>query len=97
MKVLLINGSPHEKGCTYTALAEVAASLHACGVETELVWLGTQPVAGCIACRKCEKTCPSGAITVCDNLAVIDYDKCTACGMCAEVCPRKCIHRGHNA
>ena len=58
MHVLLINGSPHEKGCTYTALAEVAASLHACGVETELFWLGTQPVAGCIACRKCESVCP---------------------------------------
>ena len=55
-KILLINGSPHEKGCTYTALAEVAASLHACGMETELFWLGTQPVAGCIACRKCRDT-----------------------------------------
>lgn len=52
-KILLINGSPHEKGCTYTALSEVAASLHACGVETELLWLGTLPVAGCIACGKC--------------------------------------------
>ena len=55
-KILLINGSPHEKGCTYTALSEVAASLHACGVETELLWLGTQPVAGCIACGKCYET-----------------------------------------
>ena len=35
-KILLINGSPHETGCTYTALSEVAASLHACGVDTEL-------------------------------------------------------------
>jgi histidinol-phosphate aminotransferase len=55
-KILLINGSPHETGCTYTALSEVAASLHACGVETELLWLGTQPVAGCIACGKCYDT-----------------------------------------
>ena len=55
-KILLINGSPHEHGCTGTALAEVAASLHACGVETELFWLGIQPVAGCIACRKCRDT-----------------------------------------
>lgn len=52
-KILLINGSPHEKGCTYTALQEVAASLEACGMDTELVWIGTQPVAGCIACGKC--------------------------------------------
>ena len=55
-KILLINGSPHETGCTCTALSEVAASLHACGVETELLWLGTQPVAGCIACGKCYDT-----------------------------------------
>lgn len=55
-KILLINGSPHETGCTYTALSEVAASLHACGVDTELLWLGTQPVAGCIACGKCYDT-----------------------------------------
>ena len=55
-KILLINGSPHEKGCTYTALSEVAASLHACGVETELRWRGTLPVAGCIACGKCYDT-----------------------------------------
>lgn len=52
-KILLINGSPHEKGCTYTALQEVAASLETCGMDTELVWIGTQPVAGCIACGKC--------------------------------------------
>ena len=55
-KILLINGSPHEKGCTYTALTEVASTLQACGVETELVWIGTQPVAGCIACGKCYGT-----------------------------------------
>ncbi len=45
----------------------------------------------CIACKKCEKTCPNGAITVIDNLAVIDYDKCINCGACAEVCPTGCI------
>ena len=55
-KILLINGSPHENGCTYTALSEVAKSLHACGVETELYWLGVQPIAGCIACGKCYET-----------------------------------------
>ena len=55
-KILLINGSPHEKGCTYTALTEVAKSLHACGLETELCWIGAQPVAGCIACGKCYGT-----------------------------------------
>ena len=37
MKVLLINGSPHEKGCTYTALSLVAEELNARGVETEIL------------------------------------------------------------
>ena len=46
MKVLLLNGSPHENGCTYTALSEVASALNGCGVETELLWLGNGPVRG---------------------------------------------------
>ena len=50
---------------------------------------------GCIGCMKCQKTCPHGAITVKDNLAVIDYEKCTGCGACASVCPVKCIHEGN--
>ena len=52
-KILLINGSPHEKGCTYTALMEVKKALEECGRQTELCWIGNQPVAGCIACGKC--------------------------------------------
>lgn len=52
-KILLINGSPHEKGCTYTALMEVKKALVECGLETELCWIGNKPVAGCIACGKC--------------------------------------------
>lgn len=56
MKVLLINGSPHETGCTYTALTEVAQTLETHGIETELVYLGAKPVAGCIACGACAKT-----------------------------------------
>lgn len=47
----------------------------------------------CIACKKCEKTCPHGAITVVDNLANIDYDKCTGCGACVEVCPTGCLKK----
>lgn len=49
---------------------------------------------GCIACKKCEKECPIGAITVENNLSRIDYEKCTNCGHCAEVCPTKCIMKG---
>lgn len=55
-KVLLINGSPNERGCTYTALNEVAGALAKNGVETELLYLGKNPVAGCIACGKCFQT-----------------------------------------
>ena len=40
MKVLMVNGSPHEEGCTYTALEEVAKALEKAGVETEIMWLG---------------------------------------------------------
>ena len=53
MKVLLVNGSPNEQGCTYTALSEVAGTLHKHGIETEFLYLGKKPVAGCIACGKC--------------------------------------------
>ena len=56
MKVLLINGSPHKEGCTYTALREVADTLEAEGIETEIVWIGTKPAAGCIACGTCRET-----------------------------------------
>lgn len=56
MKVLLINGSPHKEGCTYTALKEVSDTLEAEGIKTELIWVGSKPVAGCIACRSCSKT-----------------------------------------
>lgn len=46
---------------------------------------------GCIGCKKCEKNCPVQAITVTDNVAHIDYEKCTNCGLCKENCPRHCI------
>ncbi len=56
MKVLLINGSPHAHGCTFTALSEVAGRLSELGVETQLLQTGTKPVQDCIDCRRCIKT-----------------------------------------
>ncbi|MBQ6419347.1 MAG: flavodoxin family protein [Synergistaceae bacterium] len=53
MKVLMINGSPNEHGCTFTALSEVASSLSKNGVESEIFWIGKKAVQGCIACMKC--------------------------------------------
>lgn len=55
MKVLLVNGSPHKEGCTYTALQEVERELVTAGIETEMVWLGTKPISGCIGCGQCVK------------------------------------------
>ena len=46
---------------------------------------------GCIGCTLCAKSCPKEAISMIDNLAVIDYDKCIGCGICAQKCPRKLI------
>lgn len=55
MKVLLINGSPKEKGCTYTGLCEVAKALEADGIETEIFHIGREAIAGCKACGACAK------------------------------------------
>ena len=55
MKVLLINSSAHEKGCTYRALSEVAKSLNKEGIETEIVQL-KDPINDCIGCGACKKT-----------------------------------------
>lgn len=52
---MLINGSPHAKGCTYTALSELKHTLEAEGIETELIHVGNQDVRGCIACGQCRK------------------------------------------
>ena len=47
--------------------------------------------SGCIGCKKCEKACEYDAIKVTNNLAVIDYSKCTSCGACAVLCTTGCI------
>ena len=55
MKVLLVNGSPHAQGCTYTALEEVGKTLNIEGIETEIFQIGIKPLSGCIDCQKCQE------------------------------------------
>ena len=77
----------------FLSLWEHAGELHA---DKDLrPWLGAVArnncAASCIGCKLCEKNCPQDAIHVIDNVAVIDYTKCTSCGVCVEKCPRKVL------
>ena len=54
-KVLLINGSPHARGCTATALGVVADVLEQNGIETETIHVGHKDIRGCIGCGKCRE------------------------------------------
>ena len=65
MKVLLLNGSPREKGCTFTALSEVASVIENNKISTEIYWLGKEPIAGCRACGICRK---DGKCVIADNV-----------------------------
>ncbi len=56
LNVLLINGSPHKKGCTYTALSEIAGELEKQGIQTRIFHIGMKAIRGCIACGQCEET-----------------------------------------
>ena len=55
MKVLLINGSPNEHGCTFTALSEIASTLSKNGVDSEIYHIGKKSMQGCISCFKCSE------------------------------------------
>ncbi len=56
MKVLLCNGSPRAKGCTFRALSEIAKVLEREGIETEILQVGVQPIRDCIGCGRCRET-----------------------------------------
>lgn len=68
----------------------VGCSSHDKGAYTRKICL-----AGCIGCKKCERECEFGAITIEDSLAVIDPNKCTNCGACMAVCPSQVIKKEH--
>ena len=55
MKVILVNGGPHQDGCTNRALEEVKKSLNKNGIETEFFWVGNKPISGCLGCNVCIK------------------------------------------
>ena len=74
MKVLLVNGSPREHGCTYTALREAADALERSGIETEIFWVGKN-VPGCTACGGCRGT-DKCVIDDCVNRAIKKLNTC---------------------
>lgn len=74
MKVLLINGSPKAKGCTYTALCEVAKELVNENIETEIFHIGNNPIRGCMACGGCSKI-NSGKCVFDDDTVNIGLEK----------------------
>ena len=72
MKVLLVNGSPRKNGNTHLALTEVAKTLEAEGIETEIFWIGCKPVRGCTACCACRSKNPGKCVfddDVCNKLS----------------------------
>ncbi len=73
MKVLLINGSPKEKGCTYTALLEVETSLEKNEIETEIVHIGKEPIRGCMGCGGCAKA--GNGLCVFDDMVNVIIEK----------------------
>lgn len=72
MNVLLINGSPHKKGCTYTALSEVAGQLEKNGIGSNIVHIGSKPIRGCIACGACR----GGAPLFCNKIQCLAAFRC---------------------
>jgi multimeric flavodoxin WrbA len=74
MKVLLVNGSPHKEGNTFTALSEIAKQLNNQDIESEIVWIGSKPVRGCTDCCICRKK-DLGRCVFDDDMCNIIIDK----------------------
>lgn len=80
MKVILLNGSPHEKGCTHTALGIVAEELSAQGIESRILWLGNGAVRGCISCGGCRRSGKQRCVFDDDGISAIADEMKTADG-----------------
>lgn len=78
MKVIMLNGSPHRSGCTNAALEIIADELKKQGVESEILWLGRDPVRGCIGCGGCKSG--GGCVFSDDNINAIGEKLKTADG-----------------
>ena len=78
MKVLLVNGSPHEHGCTNAALTEIAQTLRGEGIGADIFWIGSKAIAGCVGCGGCRKSggrCVFGGDKVTEFTDLLDdYD-----------------------
>ena len=68
MKVVMINGSPNEKGCTFTGLSIVKEQLQKHGVDSEIFHVGKEPIRGCIACYSCRKGATKGRCVFGDDM-----------------------------
>ena len=77
MKVLMLNGSPHGQGCTYTALSEIAEELAKQDIEAEIVHIGAAAVRGCMGCGSCKSKTPGYCVFNDDQLNQV-IDKCAA-------------------
>ncbi len=75
MKVLIINGSPHKNGSTYTALHEMENVFLSENIETEIIQVGHLPIRGCIACRSCYETGKCAFDDIVNELAP-KFEKC---------------------
>ena len=93
MKVLMINGSAHENGCTATALKEMARVLRGEGIESEIVCLGGDPVRDCTGCGACVRACMLNNVSLTDGRPVWGKN-CTHCMACICGCPQKAIEYG---
>ena len=78
MKVLLVNGSPRNESCVFTALSEIASTLTQEGIDSEIFWIGNHPVQGCTACFKCRTKGSTGCVFK-DKLYTDFVEKITEC------------------